>query len=421
MEIQLDGGLAGAASPFDLLERLQHGRSQWHVEAPASLEPWNVPERIEVAAFYLPQFHRIDVNDRAWGAGSTDWSNVTRTQPRFLGHLQPHLPADLGFYDLTNDDVLPRQVELARHYGVSHFCYYWYWFGGTKVLHRPVESLLRHTGIPIRFCLCWANENWSRRWDGNDQEVILAQPHDPAVDARLIHDVLPFLADARYTRIDGAAVFVIIRPDLIGNGLPRVLDSWRESALKAGVGELLLLSTNHVRFRDFAATGLDGIVEFPPHEHWHTGLRATPNELFFDKGFQGHIADYDDAVRRFTGEPPDAIPRIPGVFPAWDNTARRRSQAFVFVNSTPAKYEDWLTRAILRSDRAGKFRRFVFVNAWNEWAEGAHLEPCRWYGHAHLKATRDAIVAAAARLREAGSATPVTASPNSRAAGPPAQ
>jgi hypothetical protein len=392
VDVQVDGGLAGCTAPFEVLERMHTGRSEHHVEPPDVLDVNLVPG-INLTAFYLPQFHRVAINDHVWGSGFTEWTNVTRCQPFFRGHLQPHLPADLGFYDLANADVIRRQTELALHYGVGAFCFHYYWFGGQNVMPTPLRLFCELDDPRMKFCLCWANENWTRRWDGRDDAVILRQAHTYEIDRSFIADILPMLRSERYLRANGAAVIVIYRPGLMGVDIERTIERWRHVADSEGVGPLLILSSN---FQDggllpeSAARALDGVVEFPPHGHFGEVVGLT-EARFFRRDFAGTFHDYDDAVATFTGPAPTDRLVVPGVFPAWDNTARRRGQSHIYVNSSPPKFRAWLAAALRRSRATPACDGMVFINAWNEWAEGDHLEPCRWYGHAHLAACRDAI------------------------------
>ena len=245
--------------------------------------------RVRAIAFYLPQFHPIPENDGWWGPGFTEWSNVTRAQPNFDGHYEPHLPADLGFYDLRVPETREQQAELARAHGIHGFCYYYYWFAGKRLLERPIEEM-RASGRPdFPICLCWANENWTRRWDGADREVLIAQNPSPADDERLIRDLLAHFRDPRYIRVGGRPLFMVYRVGV----LPDVRASaaiWRDICRREGIGELYLCAAKTYDTGDPAQYGFDAAVEFPPHGdrtmpvdtlvRWrHPGIPRTDHRL----------------------------------------------------------------------------------------------------------------------------------------------
>ena len=395
MALEIDRRLEGIKDHFGHLEVMYTGRSEYYIEPPKNTDdPFVNNSNIHLSAYYLPQFHRLEVNDTNWGPGFTEWTNVTRAHPYFPGHLQPHLPSDLGFYDLDNGDILRRQVELAKHYGISSFCFYYYWFGGTKIMEKPLLQFLGDSSLDLNFSICWANENWTRRWDGLDNEVILSQPHTLIADKKFIYDVLPYMADPRYVRFNNAAVLMVYRPELMGSHVTEALEYWRKIASDAGIGDLLILrSTCGLDFdnSNLVFDCFDGLVQFPPHGHWKFYLRYN-KDAFFNKNFCGSLGDYDHAIEYLSRQHERDIRLIPGVFPSWDNTARKRSDSRIYINSNPLKYQAWLERAIKESKKRSPIDGLVYINAWNEWAEGAHLEPCRWYGHAHLAATKNALL-----------------------------
>jgi len=347
---------------------------------------------VRAIAFHLSQFHPIPENDRWWGTGFTEWTNVTRAAPNFIGHYQPHLPADLGFYDLRLPEIREQQASLARRYGLHGFCYYFYWFAGKRLLERPIEEM-RETGRPnFPYCLCWANENWTRRWDGADREILIAQNPSRADDERLIRDLLPHLRDPRYIRVDGKPIFIVYRVGHLPD--PRAtVDIWREVCAREGVGDLHICAANTYDTGDPASHGLDAIVEFPPH-----GMRIPMinNQVeVTNPEFRGQIFDYRQFVVDALARPLPEYPVYSTVMPGWDNTARRPDQPLTFINSTPEMYELWLRETVARTvEREPPERRLVFINAWNEWAEAAHLEPDRRYGHQFLRATQRAITGA---------------------------
>ncbi|MFA5631967.1 MAG: glycoside hydrolase family 99-like domain-containing protein [Porticoccaceae bacterium] len=395
MALEIDGTLKGINDHFNHTETVLTAISEHYVSPPSDISiPLVDTGNVHLSAYYLPQFHRLKVNDDAWGSGFTEWTNVTRAHPYFPGHVQPHLPSDLGLYDLENSETLKHQIQLARHYGISSFCFYYYWFGGMKIMDKPLAQLLNDKTLNIQFSLCWANENWTRRWDGMDHEIILQQPHSFEHDKRFIYDILPYLLDPRYVRVSGAALIILYRPSLMGPHLEATIDHWRKTASDAGAGPLLILgSTSGINFstQEINLRNLDGLAQFPPHGHWSYSLRYNLNG-FFNKRFTGSLGDYDHAVNFLMDQHNYDTPLIPGVFPSWDNTARKRFFSRIYVNSNPLKYQQWLERAISLAKDSSFVKNLVFINAWNEWAEGAHLEPCRWYGHAHLAATRRALL-----------------------------
>ncbi|MEP7208787.1 MAG: glycoside hydrolase family 99-like domain-containing protein [Casimicrobiaceae bacterium] len=346
---------------------------------------------VRAVAFYLPQFHPIPENDRWWGKGFTEWRNVVRARPNFPGHYQPQLPADLGFYDLRLSETREAQAALARAYGVSAFCYYHYWFSGRRLLERPLDEVVASGKPDFPFCVCWANENWTRRWDGLDHEILVGQDYRPDDAAAFIRDLLPVLADPRYLRVNGRPVVLVY----CASALPeprRWSDTWRRAAQQAGHPDLYLALVQSVNETggDPRPIGFDAAVEFPPHLFAMDELTAGVTGA--RPGFRGAILDYIASARYGLARARPDYTLLRGVMPGWDNTARGQDTANAFVNAEPANYERWLrgSVAITRAWHAGD-ERLVFVNAWNEWAEGCHLEPDLRHGSAFLEATHRAL------------------------------
>jgi lipopolysaccharide biosynthesis protein len=331
-------------------------------------------------AFYLPQYHPIRENDLWWGKGFTEWTNVVKGTPLFEGHYQPHLPAELGFYDLRDPEVRERQAELAREHGIYGFCYYHYWFNGKRLLETPLNEVLRLGKPKFPFCICWANEPWTRNWDGKPAEILMPQEHTNETDERFILDLLPVLRDERYIRINGKQLILVYRSELLPD-LGRTALVWREVARQNGI-ELYLCRVESFAREDLAAIDFDAACEFPPNI---SGI------LPGDSGAESKLYDYRELVDLMLRRPAAAYKRFHGVTP-WDNTARMRKRASVFLNSSPDLFGHWLTSVARRTvAKLQGDEQLVFINAWNEWAEGCHLEPDSRYGHTYLEACKASL------------------------------
>lgn len=347
---------------------------------------------VRIVAFYLPQFHPIPENDQWWGEGFTEWTNVGPAQPQFVGHHQPHVPDELGYYDLRDVAVQRRQIELAKLYGIEGFCFYFYWFGGKRLLEKPLENWLADRSLDLPFCLCWANENWSRRWDGLDQEILIAQNHSAEDDLAFIAEVAPYLRDPRYIRIDGKPLLLVYRPSLLPAS-DQTARRWRTWCRENGIGEIFLAYTQSFEAGDPSQYGFDAAVEFPPNRS--SPPNVTHAVVPLRKDFSANVYDWSVFPQRSENYQPRHYKLFRSVCPGWDNTARRKHGAGVFINNTPDLYRTWLENAIedTLSHVSAPSEQLVFVNAWNEWAEGAHLEPDAATGFAYLQATRDAMEA----------------------------
>lgn len=341
-------------------------------------------------AFYLPQFHAIPENDRAWGSGFTEWTNVTKALPWFPEHYQPRLPGALGFYDLRYPDALKAQAELARKYGIHGFCFHFYWFAGRQLLERPLQNLLNDKSIDLPFCLNWANENWTRRWDGREADIIVAQKHSPEDDLAFAATVRPMFDDPRYIRVAGRPLLLLYRPRLLPN-VAETIDRWREFFAGGGEQPMFLMVQG---FGDFDPNefGLDGAVGFPP---WGlpTSLDAVPVAKVFHPSFRGDVRAYEQLANQASSYWPTSFRYYPGVCPSWDNSARRRVQPGIIHGSTPKLYGAWLEATARKvCEKNLPEHRLVFINAWNEWAEGTYLEPDQHYGNAYLSETAAVLV-----------------------------
>ena len=346
-------------------------------------------KQAKLICFYLPQFHAIPENNFWWGEGFTEWTNVRTAQPKFEGHHQPHVPGELGYYNLLDPEVQRRQIELAKLYGVEGFCFYFYWFGGRRLLERPIENYLNDRTLDLPFCLCWANENWTRRWDGRDREILMAQHHSPQDDIAFIRQVARYMLDPRYISIDGKPLLIIYRPMLLPSP-KETMQRWRSWCRDNGIGEIYLAYTQSFEKVDPAEYDFDAAIEFPPNAF------AVPNigEKFLAPSKRNTaVHDWREFVDRSENYQKPKYKLFRGVCPGWDNTPRRKNGGSIFINSAPALYQRWLNNAIrdTRMRNADPDERLVFINAWNEWGEGAHLEPDARYGYAYLQATRDAV------------------------------
>lgn len=350
------------------------------------------PMPAKIVAFYLPQFHPIAENDSWWGTGFTEWRNVARALPQFEGHCQPRLPADLGFYDLRDPETMRAQVRLASEYGIGAFCFYFYWFSGKTLLEQPLQQRLRDSSIDLPFCLCWANENWSRRWDGRSDDVLIEQQHTAGDDVAFISHVAIYLRDPRYLRVDGRPLLLVYRPDLLPNAR-HTAQRWREWCRANDIGEIHLAYVQGFQRPDPHDIGFDAAVEFPPN--LSNPRNATADQTLLNPQYEGQVLDWRELADEYASRDMPRYPLYPAVNAGWDNEPRRSGRGRVYLHASPRGYRDWLKATITgRLANVPARDRVIFINAWNEWAEGAVLEPDALLGHAWLDATRRALIAA---------------------------
>lgn len=362
-------------------------------------------------AFYLPQYHPIPENDEWWGKGFTDWLNVVKAAPRFKAHYQPHLPGEFGFYDLRLDEVREAQAEVAARHGLHGFCYYHYWFHGRRLLGTPIDRLLASGKPEFPFCLCWANETWSRTWSGRDKDVLISQQYSLEDHREHIGWLTGAIADRRYIRVGERPLLLIYRPDDIADRAALV-EIWKDH-VRRHLGEELYLCAAWTGFSSTSpealiGEGFDGVVAFQPNRQLFpadvnsigrliaTARRLLPRRLYDllrDSDVLGSrdlqtVVDYSRYVDNALAQTFARQSRIfPCVFPSWDNSARRKS-ATIIQNTSPAEFGRWLEGAIAQVSGYPGDERLVFVNAWNEWAEGCHLEPDLRHGMAFLEEMR---------------------------------
>lgn len=350
---------------------------------------------IKPIAFYLPQFHAFPLNDEWYGKGFTEWTNVTKSIPHYLGHHQPQLPIDMSFYDLNDISVMYRQVELAKNYGIHAFCFHYYWFSGEKLMEMPLLKFLENQDLDFPFCINWANENWTKLWDGGNREVRYKQELLPGDDEKFFMDILPYLTDRRYIKVQEKPLFLIYRPHIFSKErCQEFVSVLREKAIEHGFPGLYIVAVNSHGFdEDPREWGLDAMMEFPPHGMSNHGLKEKKLEGFVNPYFQGKFWDAEEYIREKKYLYKTDYKLFKGVAPSWDNSARKAySNAAVYHGITPKIYKEWLSGCIeYTRENHAEDERFVFINAWNEWAEGAHLEPDNRYGYAYLQATWEAL------------------------------
>lgn len=349
----------------------------------------------KIIAWYLPQFHQMEINNKFHGQGFTEWSNTSRAIPVFTGHYQPHIPYDVGYYDLTNLESIKRQIYLAKHYGIYGFCIHYYWFSGIKLMEKPLELLLEHKELDIPFCLDWATENWTALWDGGGEQIMLEQKLNAGDDKRFMDDILPYMKDERYIKINGRPVLVIYRINIFEKSQARkLLHSFRKRAVESGFPDLYIMLTNSLEPNDDVLEwGADALVEYQPHAVWNMMENYHPG---------GYLNPY------FVGKIRDAFPVIDSkkymieytkskyfrsALTSWDNTARKAtSRACILHGLTPQTFKKWLKDIVIESKKIHSPEEdIVFVNSWNEWAEGSHLEPDMKYGYGYLEGIKDVL------------------------------
>jgi lipopolysaccharide biosynthesis protein len=350
---------------------------------------------LRAIAVVLPQFHPITENDKWWGKGFTEWTNVTKALPRFKGHYQPHLPADLGFYDMRLLQSLVDQAQMAKDHNISGFCFYHYWFNGKRLLETPLKKILASEKPDFPFMLAWANENWSRRWDGQDKEVLIEQNYtaeDHAAHAKYLCE--NEFKDPRYIKINGKPFFLFYNSPIIPD-LKETIAIWRAEVKKHGFEDIYLggIKTSASYIPDAEELGFDVVIEWQPD--WEN-LNIIPGiwdriKNKFSLGETYRKIDFEEVVNRMKAKKSPAMKHYHCVVPGWDNSARRKNNAFIMDNATPQLYGDWLESVCEKTEVYSEEENFVFINAWNEWAEGNHLEPDKKWGKAFLEKSKEIL------------------------------
>lgn len=353
---------------------------------------------IKPVAFYLPQFHTFPENDAWWGHGFTEWTNTKKAVPRFDGHYQPRVPhRDIGYYKLDDAKVIRQQAILAKNHGIYGFAFYYYWFSGKRLMEKPIDLLLEHPEIDIHFCLCWANENWTRAWDGGESEILMEQDYTRQDAENFISDIRKYIMDARYIRVDNKPVILVYNADEIKN-VKKVFQTWREYAVKEGVGEICIwiCQTKSTAKVLGISRYIDAEVEFPPHNmRWK---QMYINQIRLTEGKEAILCDYHKQVQgivarmKKTRKSAKQKPLYYCCMLGWDNAARRMNGWTSYLYFSLEDFYRWVNEIVqqTRKNHAAN-TRFFFINAWNEWAEGTYLEPDEKFGYASINTFSKAL------------------------------
>lgn len=352
---------------------------------------------IKSIAIHLPQFHPCSENDEWWGKGFTEWTNVTKAKPLFKGHYQPHLPADLGFYDLRLEESRLAQEALAKEFGIYGFCYYHYWFNGKRLIHEPIDRKLENAKEDLPFMLCWANENWTRRWDGMDEEVLIKQDYSQNDNIEHIEFLCrTFFRDERYIKINNSPIFVIYRASIIPD-IQKFIKTANEIAVNYGFPSIHFLCMDNFVDQDALNLGFQGAIHFHPDYRYFERKKESLLGKFLNKFkikqsflIKNHYQLYDKYVDDIINNDHIISTNIhPGITPGWDNTSRRKEGAIILDKSNPETFRKWLKHILSDKSKPEDENKFLFINAWNEWAEGNHMEPCIKWGNKFLEVLKE--------------------------------
>lgn len=369
---------------------------------------------VKLVAHYFPQFHAIPENDRWWGKGFTDWVNVRRARPQFRDHYQPRVPLDGRYYDQSQKATIEWQIALAKQYGLHGFCHYHYWFGGKQLLETPTNIVLDSKELDFPICLAWANETWSRRWDGRDHHILQEQTHKP--DKALWQKHFDYLfrawSDDRAIKVDGKPLFLIYRAHRIEQ-VDAMFDFWREQAHRRGLPGLFFAAMKQYEFPvPEVLRHFDAVVQFQPFEALYStdfeapaietrlaariARRVLPDRILDLLRYVRYtyfpgltFYDYERVWKHILKvEREGGIPAYPGAFVDWDNTPRYVKRARIFRGASPERFEHWFRQLVQVTATRPPNERMIFLNAWNEWAEGTYLEPDERYGYKYLEAVQ---------------------------------
>lgn len=373
---------------------------------------------MKVIAFYLPQFHNIPENDEWWGDGFTEWVNVKKAKPLFEGHKQPCVPLNGNYYNLLDDDVKIWQAKIAKEHGVYGFAYYHYWFNGKMLLEKPMEQMLANEKVDMPFCICWANEAWTKAWVGDTKKILILQSYGREKEwEEHFNYLLPFFKDARYIKEDGKPLVLIYRPHII-DCLEEMVTYWRKLAVENGFSGLVFAAQNiDPDSREMLDQVFDRFIEYQPTVARNDLSRAN-NKFQTLKKIRRRVArevdkyfgidllrlgqsalskinqmdriPYEDAWNAILARKPESDKNYPGAFVRWDNSPRHGERARIYYGESPEKFENYMKEQIRRA-RDVYHKDKLFIYAWNEWAEGGYLEPEEEYGYRYLEAIRSAL------------------------------
>ena len=345
---------------------------------------------IKPIAIYLPQFHTIPENDKAWGEGFTEWTNVKKAKPHFEGHYQPHVPhEDVGYYDLSDPEVMVRQAAIAKEYGIYGFAFYHYWFNGKRLLETPLDNMLK-TGKPdFPFLYIWANENWTKQWDGLYNDIIIKQDYSHDDDLEHIRFLCDHVfSDKRYITIDDKPVFLVYRPELLPD-IKETVRIWREEVKKSGFKDLYL-----VRVENFVANLNPATIDFDAAMEFGPDFRCLGNyeEVMEDNQLIYKNANFKEIITRMIDKNYD-YKAFRCVFPSWDNSARKKKSITIITQNSPELFAYFFNQLLFYTEQnLGKEEQLIFINAWNEWGEGCHIEPDQKSGYSYLNGIKQSVL-----------------------------
>ena len=374
---------------------VQNFNNEFSIKYPLKTEKVLLDNDVKLLAYYLPQYYPDEHNNKWWGKGSTEWTNVSKSMPQYLGQYQPRLPGELGFYDLRIQENIYRQIELAQIYGIYGFCFYYYWFNGERLLDLPFDNFVNDKTINFPFCICWVNESWTKQWSGNSNTPLIEIPKDVNCYKRFIKDSYKLFEKENYISINGKPVLIIYKPFDIPKR-EEVINYWRDYVKQKLNKEIYLIAainTFNIIEKHNSISGFDALSEFAPGPYLKYMKDITNTKEYVCKTFYGKIYDYAEFVnnKKYFNINADKLYRA--ISPMWDNTARKKDKGMILDGATPELYKKWLKDIITETKSNKKLDdNIIFINAWNEWAEGTYLEPDLKWQYGYLEATKQAII-----------------------------